>query len=144
MRASERPHSTATKFRPLYLGNDLEFIAALRQVLSEPDYTLVACSDREGAVLFLKSDIHYDSLLIDFDWRGREGLELARLAQSLKHRKEMPIMMVAATKLNSSMKTLARKAGVKKCLMKTPDADAVSKAIRQLVQTPLRENLATS
>jgi DNA-binding response OmpR family regulator len=139
MRASERPHSTASKFRLLYLGNDLEFIAALRQVLTEPDYRLVACSDREGAELFLKSDIHYDLMLIDFDWRGREGLELARLAQSLGHRKEMPIMMVA-TKLTSSMKTLARQAGVKKCLKKTPDVAAVSQAIRQFVDTPPREN----
>jgi CheY-like chemotaxis protein len=140
MRASERPHLTASKFRLLYLGNDLEFIAALRQVLTEPDYRLVACSDRESAVLFLKSDIRYDLMLIDFDWRGREGLELARLAQSLAHRKEMPIIMVAATKLNSSMKTLARKAGVKKCLMKTPDLVAASETIRQLVEPPPREN----
>ncbi|HEV2827697.1 MAG TPA: hypothetical protein VGW76_08825 [Pyrinomonadaceae bacterium] len=77
MRASERPHSTASKFRLLYLGNDLEFLAALRQVLTPPDYRLVACSDRESAVLFLKSDIHYDSFLIDLDWREREGLALA-------------------------------------------------------------------
>jgi DNA-binding response OmpR family regulator len=139
MRASEHPHSTATKFRLLYLGNDLEFLAALRQVLTEPDYRLVACSDRESAILFLKSDIHYDSLLIDLAWRGREGLELARLAQSLGHRKQMPIMLVA-TKLNSAMKTLARKAGVKKCLMKTPNVAAVSEAIRQLVETPPRES----
>ena len=135
MRASEHPHSRASKFRLLYLGNDLEFIAALRQVLTEPDYRLVACSDREGAVLFLKSDIHYDLMLIDFDWRGRKELELAQLAQSLGHRKDMPIMLVAATKLNSSMKTLARKAGVTKCVTKTPDAGAVSEAIRQLLES---------
>ncbi|HUS11248.1 MAG TPA: response regulator [Pyrinomonadaceae bacterium] len=139
MRASERPHSTASKFRVLYLGNDLKFIAALRQVLTEPDYRLVACSDREGAVLFLKSDIHYDLMLIDLGWRGREGLELARIAQSLGHRKEMPIMMVAA-KLNSSMKTLARKAGVKRWLVKTSDVGTVGEAMRQLVETPPEEN----
>jgi DNA-binding response OmpR family regulator len=135
MRASERPRSRASKFRLLYLGNDLEFIAALRQVLSEPDYRLVACSDREGAELFLKSDIHYDLMLIDFDWRGREALDLARLAQSLTHRIDMPIVMVAATKLNSSMKTLARKSGVTKCVTKTPDVGVVSESIRQLVES---------
>ncbi|HEV2827691.1 MAG TPA: hypothetical protein VGW76_08795 [Pyrinomonadaceae bacterium] len=51
----------------------------------------------------------------------------------------MPIMMVA-TKLKSSMKSLALKAGVKNCLMKTPDVGALSEAIRQLVETPPREN----
>ncbi|HUS13000.1 MAG TPA: hypothetical protein VMZ30_21190 [Pyrinomonadaceae bacterium] len=135
MRASEGPHSTASKFRVLYLGNDLEFIAALRQILTEPEYRLVACSDREGAELFLKSDILYDLLVIDLAWRGKEGLELARITQSLEHRKGMPIILVAATKLNSSMKTLARKAGVKKSVMKTRDVGAVGEAIRQLVES---------
>ena len=134
MRASERPHSTVSKFRLLYLGNDLEFIAALREVLTEPDHRLVACSDREGAVLFLESDIHYDLMLIDLDWRRREGLELAQLAQSLSHRIYMPIVMVAK-KLNSSLKTLARKAGVTKSVTKKPDVGVVSEAIRQLVET---------
>ncbi|HEV2828355.1 MAG TPA: response regulator, partial [Pyrinomonadaceae bacterium] len=135
MRASEHPHSTASKFRLLYLGNDLEFIAALRQVLTEPDYRLLACSDREGAELFLKSDIRYDLMLIDFDWRRREGLELARLAQSLAQRIDMPIVMVAATPPNSAVKTLAQKAGVKKCVTKTPDAGVVNEVIRQLVES---------
>jgi DNA-binding response OmpR family regulator len=135
MRASERPHSTASKFRLLYLGNDLDFIAALREVLTEPDYRLVACSDREGAELFLKSDIRYDLMVIDLDWRGREGLELAQLAQSLEHRKDMPIVMVAAKAPNSAVKTLARKAGVTKSVTKTPDVGVVSEAIRQLVES---------
>jgi DNA-binding response OmpR family regulator len=138
MRASERPHSTASKFRLLYLGTDLEFITALRHFLTEPDYRLVACSDREGAELFLKSDIRYDLMLIDFDWRRREGLELARLAQSLEHRNDMPMVMVAK-KLNSSMKTLARKAGVTKCVTKTPDVGVVAEAIRQLVEVPRKD-----
>ena len=134
MPALTRPRSTESKFRLLYLGTDLELIAAVRQVLTEPDYRLVACSDREGAVLFLRSKIPYDLLLIDLEWRGKEGLKLARLAHSLQHRKRMPIILVAATELSSDMKTLARKAGVNKCVKKTPDVDAVSEAIRQMIE----------
>lgn len=122
------------KFRVLYLSDDLEFLAALRRVLTEPAYMLVACSDRGGAVLFLESDIPYDLLLLDFDWREQEGLELARLAQSLKHRKKMPIVMVAAKGVDHELKTLAGRAGVKKFVTKAPDVDAVSKAIRQQVE----------
>jgi len=36
--------STESKFRILYLGNDLELIAALRQSLIEPEYRLVSSS----------------------------------------------------------------------------------------------------
>ena len=134
MLAPERPRSAESKFRLLYLGNDLEFIAAMRQVLPEPVYALVSCSDWGGAVLFLNSDIRYDLMLIDFDWRGKEGLELARLAQSLAHREDMPIVAVAGRRVNSAVKTLARKGGVKKCVTKSPDLGKLSEAIRQLIE----------
>jgi DNA-binding response OmpR family regulator len=127
MLAPEHPHSTASKFRLLYLGNDLELIAALRKVLNEPEYRLVACSDREGAVLFLRSDISYDLMLIDLEWRGKAGVELASVARSLPHRKLMPILLVSATKLDRQTKTVARKAGVQECVLKTKDLDGVIK-----------------
>jgi response regulator RpfG family c-di-GMP phosphodiesterase len=131
MLASARVHSTESKYRLLYLGNDLKLIAALRQVLTEPDYRLVACSDQESAVLFLRSEIPYDLLLIDFDWQGKEGLKLARLAHSLRHRKRMPIILVAATEVSSRVKALARKGGINECVTKTPDMGGVSEAIRR-------------
>jgi DNA-binding response OmpR family regulator len=134
MRAPQRPLSAESKFRLLYLGNDLEFMASIRQVLSEPDYFLVSCSDWGGAELFLKSDIRYDLMLIDFDWRGKKGFELVRVAHSLPYREDMPIVMVAARRVNSAVKTLARKSGVKKCVTKTPDLGALSEAIRQLIE----------
>ncbi|MEP6742018.1 MAG: hypothetical protein ABJB61_05920 [bacterium] len=56
--------ATESTFRLLYLGSDLELIAALQKVLTKPDYRLVACSDRESVILFLKSEIPYH-LLID-------------------------------------------------------------------------------
>jgi len=118
----------------LYLGTDLKFMAALRQLLTEPDYRLVACSDQGSAVLFLKSDIPYDLLLIDLEWQGTEGLKLAKLARSLRHRRRMPIILVAATKLSSDVKTLARKAGVSECVTKAPNVSVVSEAIRRLIE----------
>jgi DNA-binding response OmpR family regulator len=133
MLAPTRPRSTESKFRVLYLGNDLELIAAVRQVLTEPDYRLVACSDPGAAILFLQSDIPYNLLLIDLEWRGREALKLARLTHSLRHRKRMPIMLVAATELSSRRKTRARKAGMNNCVVKTHDMSMVNAAIRQMI-----------
>ena len=134
MQAPTRPRSTESKSRLLYLGTDLELIAAVRQVLTEPDYRLVACSDRETAILFLKSEIPYQLLLIDLEWREKEGLKLARLAHSLRHRKRMPIILVAAAELSSDLKASARKAGVRECVTKTPDVSVVSQAIRRLIE----------
>jgi response regulator RpfG family c-di-GMP phosphodiesterase len=131
MQAPTCPSLTESKVRLLYVGTDLELITAIRQVLTEPEYWLVACSDQESAILFLRSEIPYDLLLIDLEWRGKEGLKLARLAHSLRHRRRMPIILVTAKKLSSAMNTSARRAGVKECVTKTPDMGAVSEAIRE-------------
>src|ERR1044072_2264795 len=138
MWASEPPRVAESKFRLLYLGNDLKFLSALRQLLKEPAYMLVGCADRGTAVMFLRGDISYDLALLDFNWRGQDGWAMARLAQSLKHRKKMPIMLVVPEEVSPELKTLADRAGVKKCVMKTPNAGAVSEAIRQQLEKPRR------
>jgi len=134
MQAHKCPRTTKAKFRLLYLSDDLKLLAALRQRLAEPDYQLVACADRGSAILFLQSDIRYDALLIDFEWRAKEGLELARFARSLPARKRIPIVLVSATELTNAMKASAQKAGVNKCVTKAPDPIALVDAIRQLVE----------
>ena len=133
MKFPAHPRSTGSRFRLLYLGTDLELIAAIRQMLTEPDCRLLACSDRESAILFLRSEIPYDLLLIDLEWRGKEGLKLAQVTHSLRHRKRMPIILVTTRKLSRDMKTLARKAGVNECVTKTPDIGAVSEAIKRVM-----------
>jgi PleD family two-component response regulator len=127
------PRPAEPKFRLLYLGADVRLMAAVRQVLTQPDYQVVACSDRESAVLFLRSKIPYDLLLIDFEWQGKNGLKLARLARSLRHRKRIPKILVASIELGSELEALARRAGVKECVMKSP-AGGVIEVIRRMVE----------
>lgn len=113
------------KFRVLYVGDDLEFIAAVQEVLRMPDYRLVSTSNYDDAVLFIKSQIPYDLLLIDFEWQGKEGLKLAQLVRSLRHRKRMPIVVVAATASS------AKKADVNEWVVKGGDVgEAIRSAIR--------------
>ena len=130
MLAPAFPTPTEPEFRLLYLGNDLKLIATLRQVLAEPVYRLVTCSDRESAVLFLKSDIPYEVLLIDLEWRGKNGLEVARLARKLRHRKRMPIVLLVGAKLNRRRQTVAAEAGVTTWMLKT---EKIEEAIRRVM-----------
>jgi DNA-binding response OmpR family regulator len=83
--------------------------------------------------LFLESEIPYDLMLIDLEWRGTEGLKLARLAHSLRHRKRMPIIAIA-TQLNNDVQTLARRAGVKELVTKTPNMEIAGEAIRKIIE----------
>ena len=130
MLAPARLLSTKANFRLLYLGNDLKLIAALRQALDEAVYLLVTCADREGALLFLKSDIPYEVLLVDFEWRKKDGVEVVRLARKLRHRRLMPIVLVGGARLSRQTRADAEEAGVTMCVLKTQD---VWEVIRRLI-----------
>jgi DNA-binding response OmpR family regulator len=134
MPARTRPRSRESRFRLLYLGTDLDLVASLRTELTKLDYWLVTCSDRGSAILLLKSEIPYDLLLLDLEWRGADGLKLARLAHSLGHRKRTPIMLVTATELSNEVQALARRAGATVWATKTRDMSALIDALRNLVE----------
>ena len=132
MWASFCPRSTESKYRLLYVGDDLKLLAGLRTALPKADYQIVSCGDRESAIMFLKSDISYQLLMIDFQWREWEGLKLASLARLLKHRKQMPTILVTATELSRQLKSKVRNAGVNECVTKTLDTGAIIETIRRL------------
>ena len=132
MLADAGSQSTQSKFRLLYFGADLKLIAAVQQVLTKPNYQLVTSSNYDDAVLFLRSRIPYNLLLIDFEWRETEGLKLARRARSIRHRKRMPIVLVAAKEPGSDTKMLLRKAGISEWVLQTED---VGEMIASLVNS---------
>ena len=72
-------------------------------------------------------------LLIDLQWRGTEGLKLARLARSLPHRKGMPIILVAESQASDQLAQLARRSDVTQFVEKTPDMSSISEAIQQSI-----------
>ena len=128
-----RPRAES-KFRLLFVSSDLEALVSLRAVLTRPQVHIIACSDRGSAILFLKSEIPYHLLLIDLEWRGTEGLKLARLARSLRHRKQMGTVLISATALTGQMDELARKAGIHEYVRKTQDMAEAVEAITRLLE----------
>ena len=102
----------------------------MRQALDEAVYLLVTCADREGALLFLKSDIPYEVLLVDFEWRKKDGVKVVRIARKLRHRRLMPIVLVGGARLSRQTRADAEEAGVTMCVLKTQD---VWEVIRRLI-----------
>jgi hypothetical protein len=84
--------------------------------------------------MFLKSEIPYQLLLIDYEWRERDGLKLASLARLMKHRKRMPIVLVTKSELIMRVQVVARNARVNECVMKTPYMGGLIEAIRRLTE----------
>ncbi len=52
----------------------------------------------------------------------------------LRHRKRMPIILLAAAELKGELEAVARKAGVKKWVMKTTDMAELCEVIRDQVE----------
>jgi PleD family two-component response regulator len=111
----------------------LEVLVTLRAILTNLQVEIIACFDRESAILFLKSEIPYDLLLIDLEWRGADAFKLARLVRSLRHRKQMTTLLMSGTTLTDQMDQLARKAGIQECVGKTHDlTETVGTIMRSL------------
>jgi PleD family two-component response regulator len=121
------------KPRLLYVGADVQSQIALRKALSETEIGVLGCSDHESAVLFLKSQIPYHLLLVDMEWHGKEGFQLAQLANSLRHRKRMSTILVSAKRLSKYMDALARNAGIETCVKKTDDMGEVTEVIKRVM-----------
>src|ERR1700687_5560074 len=88
------PTRSEARFRILYVGNDLDLIAALRGVLTKPNHKIVSCMDCGSAAFFLKGDPRYELLLFDLELGGTRVLKLIPLARSLSHRKDLPIIVL--------------------------------------------------
>ena len=89
-------NSEQARFRLLYVGGDLDFLRALRKVLTKPEYHIVSCPHVGSAIDFLNGNPRYDLLIFELELRG---LELAKLARSLSHREHLPIVMVTANEV---------------------------------------------
>jgi len=87
-----------------------------------------------SAIRFIKSDIRYDIFLFDLEMRDAAAFELAELAKSLAHRRQIPIV-VAASEIDSSLEELARNAGVVECVSKNGGMSALPNVIIALLQT---------
>ena len=85
------------RFRILYVGNDLDLIAALRGLLTKPDHKIVSCMDCGSAAFFLKGDPKYDLLLLDLELGSARVLKLIPLARSLSHRTHVPIIVLTGS-----------------------------------------------
>jgi len=112
-------NSERARFRLLYVGGDVQFLRALRGVLTEPDYHIVSCPHVDSAMDFLKGNPRYNLLIFELELRG---VELTKLARSLAHREHLPIVMLTANKIVDSFRKPSRNARVDEWVSKQDSA----------------------
>lgn len=134
VRSSQRtPHCRVrTETRPvtiLHVEDSKVISDAVRDALESEGWAVEVCAHGGNALNKLAGNTHYDLLLIDHELPGASGVDIARYARSLPHRRRTPILMFSATGVESE----ARDAGVDAFLRKPEDISiVVETAVRLL------------
>ena len=117
------------KYRLLYVGADLGLLKFVQEALKADGWFVVRCPGGSLAGAFVRSEIHYDLLMFDEEFIGGSGRELLRLALSLEHRKQTPVMLL----VQKECEAVARLAGVSVFLRKPEQFKALVEAVRRLI-----------
>ena len=123
---------SASQIRLLYVGEDLALIRFLRTAFHGPDYHVVSCPDRDSAERFIKSHIRYHLFVFDHEMRHRAAFHLARLVRSLKHREELPAIIVG-TEVERSLNEFTRASGGNEYVQKAESFSEIHSAIKRLL-----------
>jgi CheY-like chemotaxis protein/predicted negative regulator of RcsB-dependent stress response len=123
-------HRTRRKARTINIlcVEDYQVVAdAVKETLEELGWMVEICADGTEAMRKIESKARYHVLILDNQLPGKDGLELARRARALPHRRRTPIIMLSA----SDVEQEALRVGVNAFLRKPQD-------IRRLGATVMR------
>ena len=81
----------------LYVEDNKYVADAVKETLEGEGWRVETCADGSVALLLIKSARRYDLLILDNELPNVSGLELARRARELPHRKGTPIIMLSAS-----------------------------------------------
>jgi CheY-like chemotaxis protein len=127
-----RSRRTRTKARTINIlcVEDYQVVAdAVKETLEELGWTVELCADGTEATRKIESKARYHLLILDNQLPGKDGLELARRARALPHRRRTPIIMLSA----SDVERDALHAGVNAFLRKPQDIGRLAATVTRLL-----------
>lgn len=113
----------------LHAEDDRQVADTVRGALEAEGWAVDTCREGAAALRKLAGTKLYDLLLLDNELPGVGGLELARLARALPHRRGVPVVMLAAGDRESE----ARRTGVDDFLRKPEGVAALVETLAQLI-----------
>ncbi|HZH29485.1 MAG TPA: response regulator [Pyrinomonadaceae bacterium] len=109
---------------------DCQVVAdTLKETLEEVGWKVALCADGMEALGRIESKARYHLLILDNQLPGKDGLELARRARQLSHRRRTPIIMLSADNVEQD----ALRAGVDAFLRKPQDVGQLSATALRLL-----------
>jgi CheY-like chemotaxis protein len=126
---SRRPRSKARTINILCV-EDFQVVAdAVKETLEELGWRVELCADGTEAMRKIESKARYHLLILDNQLPGKDGLELARRARQLPHRRRTPIIMLSA----SDVERDALRVGVNAFLRKPQEIKRLSATVTRLL-----------
>ena len=102
---------------------------AVKETLEAEGWKVIVCFDGSVALRKISSLTRYDLFIVDNHLPNINGLELASYARQLRHRQDIPIIMLSAT----SSEQEAYKAGVNIFLEKPHGITNLVQSINKLI-----------
>ncbi|HJR07409.1 MAG TPA: response regulator [Pyrinomonadaceae bacterium] len=112
----------------LFVERNQMFRCIINDVLEFAGWYVKGCANNIYARAMLEQSEHFDLLIIDHD-ASYDGLETIRLARSLPHRKQTPIILISIKDLTEE----AREAGADAFLRKPNNLIELMDTIRRLL-----------
>ena len=120
--------------RILYAEDNALLMQTVKDTLELEGCHVVACRNGTLARWKLEGDEHFDLVLLDNELPGINGIELARQARGLSHRRRTPVVIISASEVGGE----ARRAGVNAFLKKPEDINRVVETIERLLASEKR------
>lgn len=121
---------TAAHIRVLHVEDDKSVADMAREMLTAEKWEVELCTDGDSALRKLTDNDHYDVVIVDSSLAGLGGLELARRARKITHRRRTPILMLSADDLESK----AWGAGVDAFLKKPEQLSQLTSTVARLLR----------
>jgi CheY-like chemotaxis protein len=128
-RNSRRPRAKPRTINILCV-EDYQVVAdAVKETLEELGWTVELCADGTEVMRKIESKARYHLLILDNQLPGKDGLEIARRARQLPHRRRTPIIMLSASDVEQD----ALRVGVNAFLRKPQDIRRLSAMVMRFL-----------
>jgi CheY-like chemotaxis protein/tetratricopeptide (TPR) repeat protein len=127
-----RPRTKARTINILCVEDYQVVAEAVKETLEELGWTVELCADGTEAIRKIESKARYHLLILDNQLPGKDGLELARRARQLPHRRRTPIIMLSA----SDVERDALSVGINAFLRKPQDIGRLTATVTRLLTKP--------
>jgi CheY-like chemotaxis protein len=127
--ANEVRRHASSRMSILHVEDNQAVAGMIKETLESEGWQVETCADGTEALERIRSDAHFDLLLLDYELPGLNGIELMQQARALAHRRGIPVILLSGTAVEEEV----MRAGANAFLRKPEDISSVVETISHLL-----------